>query len=292
MMRVGVNAGFDHLIDPREWAAMEGMGLQTVRRGCTPRMGEGCEDVLLEFAGRPVRPLVLLGAEHLADVRAVVSWAQEVRRMAYDAGVEWDCEPFNEPDVFGSWRPDTCGDCIRAVHAALRDAGFTGAVLGGSVSNPEGRGRTYLSAMNWRTMPADVVATWHRYPHQLSATKGVDGMTRAEEVARMRMIVGEDRPFAITEMGPHTAWQSWGGLKLGSWRLFGTRRRLTDTQAASLLAADLRFWRAQGASLVCIYQIKDGATDDAPGRQGLLYSDLQWKPQADAVRAFLQEAAA
>lgn len=297
-LEIGVNAGFGHPIAASELDAMLWMGIRHVRRSLvvwreTPHSVElSCK----QFVGHTqLRALMLLNSEGLHFPEEVADWAVTAFRTAMRHGLspsEFDIEIFNEPNL-GAWakRAYDCARAIRMTHDQLRIEGFAGDIVAGSVSGLEQKCLNYLTALDWRNQSRELVVGIHRYPYHLTSDLTSKGDSREQEFDRLMDIVGTRRVF-VTESGPNTWYESWGGIPLWNGkRLFGTTRRLTDIQAAALLDRDLVFWNGR-AERNYIYQIKDGTKLDGSSLQGLLRSDgVTTKPQGHAVRTWVMRTA-
>lgn len=168
-----------------------------------------------------------------------------VRALAAD-GFEQRClfEPLNEGDIgtmLYKARPADYAEAAKQLYSALRNDGFTGTVLAGSISNLNDRGFKFLREMKWPSLPEDLVVNIHWYPDTGGlATSGHDGRNVEREWSELIRIVGS-RKIAVTEFG----FASMSGHS-------------TQEQQAEETRKKLAFFAERGVVLACYYQINDG----------------------------------
>ena len=294
-MWVGVNAGFGGPLGD-SWAFVEAVGFHFVRQDIPVDATDRVLTTLLsEFVGRRTKLLALLGggtnrtrAGRRIEPNVFAALGARVVRVAAALGVDPLIEVGNEPDIghpeYAS-RPGDFAAAVSMTRAALRDAGFHGAVISGGISNLSRERLDYLAAVVRAGLPSDVILGVHRYPHGFSAEQPHPGFeTRDAEWRRLMQIAG-GRDIAVTEIGHHTAPR--GRRRFG---LFGTRRRLTEEEVARDVLFDLEFFRDRGSLVAAVYQINDGATNRPVDRYGLRDTTGRAKPAVDAVRRFIAAA--
>ena len=283
-MLTGINAGFGQLLDPAELADLRAFGVSLVRDEIAPGATDAqIEAQLAEFVGQPFVPLILLfgglGLPVNTTPAICAALTTRVLRAAETVGLRdvW-LEVGNEPDIgWSATRPTVFAECCLAVHQTARAAGFTGPIVSGGVSTTDTRGRRYLQAMRWETLPADLLVGLHRYAPQMSPTMTFAGFaTRDQELAAVRAVTAGHR-LAHTEGGYHTRRETArSGFKT-------TTIQLTDEEAAAALVQELDFWARQpDVACCCLYQWGDDAT-----RFGVRDEQHVWKLQAFAVRDWI-----
>jgi len=207
-MELALNAGFGDPIQ-HELALIASLGFTVVRQDLFAH-GDGApiETLVGEFTGQTVRPLFLLaggkmehddGAERI-EPHELAARATRLVAAANACGlVSYAVEVGNEPDIahdgYAS-RPQDFAEAVRQSHEALRAAGFDGPVISGGVSNLNERGLDYLKrALAVGTVPADVIAGFHRYPEKArGALAPHDGFTsRDDEWNALTAISGRPR---------------------------------------------------------------------------------------------------
>jgi len=175
-------------------------------------------------------------------------------------------EAGNEPDIekFGWSKATYRSEFLRIIEACDR-RGLK--CYGPAISNLHKRGFDFLQSIPWSAIPLHVGCSFHWYPHGHSPTIGHDGRTREEEVAKLRSIVGQGRPLAVTEIGYHQL--EWD-----------------EQETADNMAWERRFWSGQDIEVVVMFQINDGAAEDrsTDSHFGARDHTGRWKP---AVRAFV-----
>lgn len=294
-MWVGINAGFGDPIGT-SWPFIESVGFHFIRQDIPVDATDRVLTTLLsEFAGRRTKLLALLGggtnrtrAGRRIEPNVFAALGGRLARVAAALGVDPLIEVGNEPDIGHPEYVSRPGDFAAAVsltRAALREAGFHGAVISGGISNLSRERLDYLAAVVRAGLPADVILGFHRYPHRFSAEQPHPGFaTRDAEWARFMEIAG-GRDVACTEVGHHTAPR--GRRRFG---LFGRQRSLTDEEVARDLLFDLEFFRDRGCLLSAVYQINDGATNRHVDRYGLRDAAGRAKPAVAVVRRFIRGA--
>jgi hypothetical protein len=294
-MWVGINAGFGTPIGT-SWPFIESVGFHFVRQDIPVDATDRVLTALLsEFVGRRTKLLALLGggtnrtrAGRRIEPNVFAALGGRVARVAAALGVDPLIEVGNEPDIghpeYAS-RPGDFAAAVSMTRAALRQAGFHGAVVSGGISNLSRERLEYLAAMVRAGLPSDVILGVHRYPHGFSAEQPHPGFAdRDAEWRRLTEIAGA-RDVAVTEVGHHTAPR--GRRRLG---LFGRRRRLTEEEVARDVLFDLEFFRDRGCLMTAVYQINDGKTSRPVDRYGLRDASGRAKPAVEAVRRFIRGA--
>lgn len=294
-MWVGINAGFGTPIGT-SWPFIESVGFHFVRQDIPVDATDRVLTALLsEFIGRRTKLLALLGggtnrtrAGRRIEPNVFAALGGRVARVAAALGVDPLIEVGNEPDIghpeYAS-RPGDFAAAVSMTRAALRQAGYHGAVISGGISNLSRERLQYLEAMVGAGLPSDVILGVHRYPHGLSAEQPHPGFADRDAEWRRLMEIAGARDIAVTEIGHHTAPR--GRRRLG---IFGRRRRLTEDDVARDILFDLDFFRDRGCLLAAVYQINDGRTDSAIDRYGLRDARGRAKPAVEAVRGFIRGA--
>jgi hypothetical protein len=143
-------------------------------------------------------------------------------------------------------------------------------IYGPEIANLNPKGFEFLSKLPWKDWPVDVVGcSFHRYPENSGfATPHKGCASRAEEVEKLRAIVGRDRPLLVGEVGYNNV-------------------DFTEQQSADYLGEERRFWAAQGVDWVFAYQLLDGipGTDNRLDHYGVQTAAGREKP---AKAAFLR----
>lgn len=183
----------------------------------------------------------------------------------------------NEPDLaHEGWTRDTY---LASVDSAMTISAGRHKLFIGCPSNLNHRGLTWLRSLPWADFPSWVGCSVHRYPvggygpwtgHKKvpawwkwseDAWPGNRRMTREEEVAEVRAIVG-DRPLALTEFGYSGA--EWD-----------------ENQQEMFVSWERAFWEREGFELGVAYQLNSSATDP----YGYRRTDGSWKPMTEAWTA-------
>lgn len=185
-------------------------------------------------------------------------------------------ELMNEPDLNGP-DPQAYADLVPVFAEAARTAGVK--LWAGAISNLNDRGIQFLDRTEPWSWPEDVGVSVHRYPHKDSHLTPHPGFTsREHEIQTLKAIIGEDRPWGVTEFGYHTGWR----YKWWFWPV-----RWTDAQVRDMVAWEWVFFERMGATGAVLYQLNDGPTATADGRYGCRRWpwDLdQWKPVVETFR--------
>jgi hypothetical protein len=294
-MWVGINAGFGAPLGD-SWPFVESVGFHFVRQDIPVDATDRVLTALLsEFVGRRTRLLALLGgganrtrAGRRIEPNVFAALGARVARVAAALGVDPLVEVGNEPDIghpeYAS-RPGDFAAAVSLTRAAMRGAGFHGAIISGGVSNLSRERLDYLSAVVRAGLPPDVILGVHRYPHGLSAQQPHPGFEDRDAEWRRLMEIAGGRDIAVTEVGHHTAPR--GRRRFG---VFGSRRRLTDEEVARDVLFDLEFFRERGCLLTAVYQINDGATNRPVDRYGIRDVNKRPKPVVEALRRFIRNA--
>lgn len=182
-------------------------------------------------------------------------------------------EYLNEPDLRGI-SPHVYRASVLAMARRCEDLGLH--LWAGAVSNLHTNGLAYLDAAGASSWPASVNVSVHRYPHgDTPQTPQPGSSSRADEVSKLRRVIGTNRPWGVSEFGYHTAsranwWQ----------RILGIRKQWTDDQVAEMVAWEWDFWELSGARGAVLYQLNDGPTTGRLDRYGIRRTDGTWKPVA------------
>lgn len=167
----------------------------------------------------------------------------------------------NEPDIakFGWTRDSYLREARRCVAIATQ----TGQRLYvGAVSNLNKRGFAFLESLPWREWPDSICASVHRYPEGKSPRTPHGGCrSREEEIAKLRDIVGRNRPLAVTEIGYHDGPGGW-----------------SENEVAAHMAWERQLFDAHGFEIVVAFQINDGPNLDTESHFGFRRMDGSWKP--------------
>jgi hypothetical protein len=291
-MWLGINAGFGDSLGPaRDF--IESVGFHFVRQEFRADANDRRLAALLsEFAGRRTKLLALLGggtnrtpAGGRIEPQVFAALGARVVQVAAALGVDPIVEIGNEPDIGHpgyATRPADFAAAVSLTHAAMRKAGFRGAVISGGISNLSRERMEYLEVMVRAGLPSDVILGFHRYPHGLSAQQPHPGFAdREAEWTRLLEIAGS-RDVACTEVGHHTAPR--GRRRLG---LFGRRQRLSAEEAARDLMFDLDFFRDRGCLMTAVYQLNDGPHDRPVDRYGIRDVAGRPKPVVRNIQQFL-----
>lgn len=293
-MDVGIVAGFGEVIGRELMDEIAAFGIRAVRQEIKPQMDEGyVRQLIAEFVGAPLRPLLLLGGGAMENVsRSPISPAQyealtsHVVHLAFTLGLDadgYDLEIGNEPDISPSYRDKSWmfASACRLSFAAAREGGFAGRFITGGVSNLNRRGLAYLGAAVRAGLPPDVVVGFHRYPEGMEpftphgGFEARDGQEGRDVEWGALLAASADRARACTEVGHHTALRPGG--------------RVDDILAGRHYQFDLQFFAERGVVATYVYQLNDGPSEHYADRFGLRARDGRWKPQAAAVRQWIEE---
>jgi len=293
-MLVGLNAGFGKTL-AADWPFISSTGFGVVRQG----FGVEIDDATLhrltaEFVGRPIRLLALLGGGKnqtaeggRIEPHQFAALGTRVVRSAAEVGLrDVLIEVGNEPDIGHpdyAKRPRDFAMAVARTHAAVRQAGHTGIVVSGGISNLSRERLDYLERVVSQLSP-DIVVGFHRYPHGLGPEQPHPGFAdRDAEWLRLKQIAGS-RQVACTEFGHHTARRRY--RRLG---FFRQRRRVSEEAVAEHIVYDLRYFRDHGCLLSAVYQLNDGPTDRPIDRYGIRRADGTPKPAVAAIAEFVRE---
>ena len=290
---LGINAGFGAPLGPA-LDFVESVGFHFVRQEFSPEANDRQLTLLLsEFAGQRTKLLALLGggtnrtpAGRRIEPRVFAALGARVVHVAAALGVDPIVEVGNEPDIGHPRYASSPGDFAAAVsltHAAMRQAGFRGAVVSGGISNLSRERLDYLEAVVRAGIPSDVILGFHRYPHGLSAQVPHPGFANREAEWQRLLEIAGSRDVACTEVGHHTGPR--GRRRFG---LFGRRHRLTADQASRDLLFDLEFFAERGCLLTTVYQLNDGVRDTPVDRYGIREASGRVKPVVDEIRRFIR----
>ncbi len=192
---------------------------------------------------------------------------------------------FNEPDLANEsladrYPPDgrvpeqAYIDTVQEFGNACIRAGFTGTKVAGGISNLDSDSFDYLE----RTIggvPLDIATEFHLYPikYQFPEPSHFFGESNAQVIERFKRIVAP-RPFLVGEFGFNQ----------------GPRDplpRLNEEDIYRVLKQWYRMFHEAGAEVACVYQWRDGDTDDAMGTFGIHYADgITRKRQAAALKGW------
>lgn len=277
-MLKSINAGFGDPLSADDLTQMRSMKLQGVRTEIPVRASLAQIDGILEpLVGSGLQPLILLHGEALPALELCMQ-AVDVALKAHALGLAIDLEAANEPNINNCDALEMSAKLL-AVHEALGNAGFTGKLYGGSVSNLHRDGLDYLRAMQWGSLPSDLLVAVHRYaPRNVPGSSHI-GSLKAELDAAC-FVTGRTARPAISEMGYHTA------LNTAEWSLkppyYHAAHRLTDEQAAEAIFNDLHAYAGWGVPRCDIFQWNCGIPKDATDYEalyGVRDHDGSWLPQ-------------
>ncbi len=250
IFREPVKAGVHHELASLRWRVARAE-LDPLEEERTGRIIEECE-------ASPLIPLYLC-------------YPQQVYSLPWCC----DAEILNEPDIGGhGWPRMEPADYARMVNtlvpwAQAHDIGL----WTGGISNPSGPALTWLGAVLARLDPSVHVCV-HRYPQQTGdpfAKPRAGYASREEEAAVIRKVIGT-RLWGISECG----------FSRARFRRLCWHGRISQVQQLERTEQELRFWRAQGAHFVIVYQINDGPADSEE-QFGLRAEDGTWNPVAQAA---------
>lgn len=277
-MITSINAGFGAALSVDDVTQMHAMRFGGCRTDLPPGASYNIAvGILSAFVHAPLSPLILLHGEAM-DGPTLVEQALRTARQATVLGLAIDLELANEPDLTDVGPLEMAKRCAMTTRA-LREDGFTGRIYGGSVSNLNTRGIGYLKAMQWATLPPELLVAVHRYAPRNDPKASHLASLQHEVVAA---IEATDRrpPPAITEMGYHTAKQT------ASWSLrppfYRHGFRLTNEDVADALFHDLPLYASWGCPRVDVFQWNCGhpASDtDYEALYGVRDVNGHWLPQ-------------
>jgi hypothetical protein len=208
------------------------------------------------------------------DLQPLVIVTGEISKLqALPAGTE--VEVWNEPDI-ATDRKMTPAQYIAEASAVVDEAQRLnlGRVWIGAVSNLNRRGLDYLHAVFGVPWPEQVGCTVHRYPNggydERVNVPHAGFRSRHDEIAEMRSAIGR-RPWAVSELGYHTAARSKG------WWIFRKSRRWSDREVVINLYGEAEFFAESGAEFLTVYQINDGPDETPINRYGRRRFDGSWK---------------
>lgn len=293
-MLVGLNAGFGRTL-AADWPFITSTGFTVVRQEFRLDVDNATLDRLTaEFVGRPMRLLALIGGGKnqtagggRIEPHQFAALGARVVKSATDVGLrDVLIEVGNEPDIGHpdyANRPRDFAVAVAQTHAAVRQAGHTGIVISGGISNLSRERLDYLERVVSDLSP-DIVVGFHRYPHGLGAEQPHPGFAdRDAEWDRLKQITGR-RQVACTEFGHHTAPRRHG--RLGVVR---RRRRVSDEAVADHIVYDLSYFRERGCLASAVYQLNDGPTDRPIDRYGIRRADGTPKPAVAAIAGFVRD---
>ena len=293
-MLVGLNAGFGRTL-AADWPFISSTGFAVVRQEFRLDVDAATlHRLTAEFVGRPMRLLALLGGGKnqtagggRIEPHQFATLGARVVKSAADVGLrDMLIEVGNEPDIGHpdyAKRPRDFATAVAQTHAAVRQAGHTGVVISGGVSNLSRERLDYLERVVSHLSP-DIVVGFHRYPHGLGPRQPHPGFAnRDAEWARLKQITG-GRQVACTEVGHHTAPRRFGRLGL-----IRRRRRVSDEAVADHIVFDLTYFRERGCLLSAVYQLNDGPTDRPIDRYGIRRTDGTPKPAVAAIAGFVRD---
>ena len=274
-----INIGFGVPLSPEDVAQVQAMRLQGVRTELHPDMSdEQILAILAAFVGSRLALLILLHGEAM---EGPVLKAQALKAAHYVDVLgltDVDVELENEPDLSDT-SPRVMASRSEMAVRALRDAGFTGKIYGGSVSNLVPRGIDYLTGMDWASLPADLEVAVHRYAPRKTPGASHLASLQHEIVAAMEATVRQTPP-ALTEVGYHTARQT------AAWSrpppFYHSAFRLTNEQVAEALFNDLHAYASWGVPRCDIFQWNCGVPEndeDYEALYGVRAADGTWLPQ-------------
>lgn len=172
----------------------------------------------------------------------VIDSLDQLRLLPVGTHVEWR----NEPDLNG---PDPATYLVELLAAAkwCLDHGLH--LWGGSISNFNDRGFTFLDAIRPKTWPAGVHVSAHWYPHGSNPWVPHPGFSnRDAEVNRFLDTIGT-RYWGISEFGYHTGTRLLYGFLPTWW---------SDEEVKVYTAWEWAFWKRMGARFAVAYQVNDG----------------------------------
>jgi len=292
-MFVGLNAGFGRPLGA-DRAFIEATGFTLVRQEFRVGFSDRAIAALVhEFVGRPLTLLALIGGGTNRSARGgriepheFAELAARVVRVASDAGlIAFAIEIGNEPDIGHhdyATRPQDFAVAVSQSHAAVRQAGHTGLVVSGGVSNLSRERLDYLARMTTHGLPPDVVIGFHRYPHGMSPRVPHPGFKDRDEEWRRLLEIAGTRRVACTEFGHHTARRR--QARFGWLR---PQRRVAEADVADHIVYDYQFFLERAAVVAAVYQINDGPTDRAIDRYGIRRGDGTLKPAVSAITTFV-----
>lgn len=212
----------------------------------------------------------------------VAKQAGVVSQMMRELGCIGYIECGNEPDITGNMDPQRFVDQCHASLQAVRNASQFQPFITGGVSNLSKRGGLkYLRkclAKGLLTGEGNVFVGVHPYRTGLRPWEDFEGRPMAAILADVRNEAG---PYAITELGWHTAENSrgrWPCKEKFSW---------TDNEIRDFAEWELDLALTEGAELYAWYSINDGATDDAIDRYGIRRFDT-FNDAKPVVEAFVK----
>jgi len=293
-MLVGLNAGFGRTL-AADWPFISSAGFTVVRQVFAVEIDDATlHQLTAEFVGRPIRLLALLGGGENRTARGgriephqFATLGARVARSVADVGLrDALIEVGNEPDIGHpdyANRPRDFAMAVAQTHAAVRQAGHTGVIISGGISNLSRERLDYLERVVPHLSP-DIVVGFHRYPHGPGPEQPHPGFAnRDAEWVRLKQITG-GRQVTCTEFGHHTAPRRYGRLGL-----VRRRRRVSDQAVADHIVYDLAYFRERGCLASAIYQLNDGPTDRPIDRYGIRRADGTPKPAVAAIAGFVRD---
>lgn len=292
-MFVGINAGFGRPLGA-DRVFIEATGFTLVRQEFRVGFSDRAISALVqEFVGRPLTLLALIGGGTNSrpggsriEPHQFAALAARVVTIATDVGLRsLAIEIGNEPDIGHpdyATRPQDFAVAVAQSHAAVRQAGHAGLVISGGISNLSRERLDYLARMSAHGLPPDVVIGFHRYPHGMSPLVPHPGFRDRDDEWRRLLEIAGARRVACTEFGHHTARRR--HTRLGWLR---RSRSVPESDVASHIVYDYRYFLERAAVLAAVYQINDGPTNRPIDRYGIRRADGAPKPAVAAIAAFI-----
>jgi hypothetical protein len=273
-MRVLLNAGFGSLLGVPTLQEIQRLGFTGVRQDILDPGAAGALVSETIAASMPSLFIVRSEQQAVAAARAIRLWPSEGLEIGNEEDSKQTPKAYHRQLV-------SLASAIRAVNPSVR-------IWSAGITTLDTKRLEWLETVYALGVPSDVGVAVHTYRQETGPSVPVEGSaSRAEEFEKVRRFAGTIRPLAVSEVGWHTApfkvKKGWFGSSTRMW---------TDEQVAGHLQGELTVAKVAGAEFCTIFQLND---NDGPntsanyeGRFGIRRQDGTWKPQAEAVGAWVR----
>lgn len=258
-MLVGINAGFGSPLMPMDFQAITEAKLQIIRTEIPDAFDE---NIIAQFANRPFYPIfVSRNAQHTVGFTKLA-----YQTLGQQFGIEYLPADVLTPPAEYLFQ-------LNRTREAIRNEGFTGRILVGSIQNPTEQNLNWLrQVMSSINTPKDVAIAYTRYPAKSwvplfwQRPDVAHFKSREREFAELQSIA-KGREIFCTEFGFHTGYR-WKSI---------FRNRLIDDKIQQYVVWELSMMKQAGIVAACWSQLHD--TGDTPaGQLGVIGEN--WTPKA------------
>ncbi len=183
---------------------------------------------------------------------------------------------YKDPESFARW--------LHLIPAEIWSENKNVEVISGGICGLHKRSIKYFKRVfDTYFLPRKLIIGFHPYRSDKTFEESHEEITDA--FIDFRRIIGNERRFAVTEIGWHTAPQHTSSI-------FPCRRkefRFNDEDVANFAEREILMWRTKGAELVNWYQLNDGLNEfDGEDCFGIRDIDGRRKPVANAIWRYLR----